>query len=401
MRAAFTCTEETRMSADSLAAMLTIDPLVLTDVVRQDRHAPNIDLLDWTIKPVNHNQLVATTGGIYLLSGTGRDEHGLQNWSVILKVVHNPKESAQDPNHPLYWRRELLTFQAGLLAALPEGIRAPRCYGTSENPDNGFIWMEHVVEAKGRWSLDDYQEAARHAGRFAAAFVKGHPLPRAPWLAAPVFRTISADGQWWTTFMDPASPENAWQNPLVQGAFNETLQAGVLRIWRERFHFIDMLDRMPRVFCHYDLHRRNLMLRQGADGKSELVAIDWSYCGDGALGSDLCELVANNIYLFEVEPSQARELEAKVLAGYLAGLHEAGWSGDPRLVRLAYLISVSLWMGATLPGWVAIQLPEGSGINVEAAYGRAANAVLAGWVTLTEFALECADEARHLIGQLF
>lgn len=388
------------MSADPLAAMPAIDPTVLTNVVCQDRRAPNFDLLDWTIKPINHKQLVATTGGIYLLSGTGRDKHGLQNWSVILKVLHNPKVSAQDPNHPTYWRRELLTFQSGILAALPEGIRAPRCYGTSETPDNGFIWMEHIVESTGRWSQAHYQQAARHAGRFAAAFLNGQALPRAPWLASPVLRTISADGQWWTTFMDPASPLNAWQSPLVQGAFNDTMQAGVVRIWRERYHFIDALERMPQVFCHYDLHRRNLMLRQGADGDSELVAIDWSYSGDGALGSDLAQLIATTIHFFEVEPTQARELEAKVLDSYLAGLHEAGWSGDPRQVRLAYLMSASLWIGATLPGWVAILLPEGSGTNVQATFGRPADAVLAGWLTLTEYVLECADEARDLMTQL-
>ena len=77
---------------------------------------------------------------------------------------------------------------------------------------------------------------------------------------------------------------------------------------------------------------------------------------------------------------------------------------DPTLlidvVRLGYLLSALLWMGATLPGWAAVMLPEESGINVPAMYGRSADAVLAGWVRLTEFLLSRADEARQLMGKL-
>jgi len=70
------------------------------------------------------------------------------------------------------------------------------------------------------------------------------------------------------------------------------------------------------------------------------------------------------------------------------------------VVRLGYLLSAMLWMGATLPGWAAVMLPDEAGINVPAMFGRSANAVLAGWVMLTEFFLERADEARRLMGKL-
>ncbi len=115
---------------------------------------------------------------------------------------------------------------------------------------------------------------------------------------------------------------------------------------------------------------------------------------------DLGELVATSAYFFEVEVGEVGELEATVLDGYLAGLRDAGWSGDPRVVRLGYLVSALLWMGATLPGWAAVMLPDEAGINVPAMYGRSADAVLAGWVTLTEFLLSRADEARQLMGKL-
>ncbi len=57
-------------------------------------------------------------------------------------------------------------------------------------------------------------------------------------------------------------------------------------------------------------------------------------------------------------------------------------------------------MGATLPDWAAVMLDPASGVNVTAMYGRPAEEVLAGWVTLTEFLLDRADEARRLMPQL-
>lgn len=42
-------------------------------------------------------------------------------------------------------------------------------------------------------------------------------------------------------------------------------------------------------------------------------------------------------------------------------------------------------------------LEPAEGINVMAMYGCPAAEVLTGWVTMTEFLLERADEARHLM----
>jgi hypothetical protein len=389
------------MPADPRTVLPMIDPTPLTDVVRQDQRNPAFDILTWTVQPLSHEKIIDTTGGLFLLSGTGRDDHGMQSWSIVLKILNNPKEWAQDPRSWAYWKRELLAFQSGMLATLPIGLSAPRCYGTTEYQDNGWIWMEHIEESTGRrWSLEHFHRAARQAGHFAGAFLSGVPLPDAPWLSAPFFRSVFADGDFWATHMDPAAPTNAWQSPVVQHAFSAALRAGVLRIWAEKQRFWETIDRLPQVLCHNDFHRRNLLWRMGADGQEDLVALDWAFCGSGALGMDLGELVATSAYFFEVEPAEVGELEATVLDGYLAGLHDAGWSGDPQVVRLGYLLSAMLWMGATLPGWAAVMLPDEAGINVQAMYGRSADAVLAGWVTLTEFLLSRADEARQLMGKL-
>ena len=389
------------MPVDPLTLLHEIDPNVLTDVVRHDQGRPDFNILNWTVQPLSHEKIIETTGGLFLLSGTGRDDQGTQAWSIVLKILNNPKEWGQDPRYWAYWKRELVAFQSGLLATLPIGLSAPRCYGTIEHEENGWIWMEHIEESTGRrWALEHFHEAARQAGNFAGAFLGGVPLPDTPWLSAPFFRNVFADGDWWATHMDPTALKNAWQSPLVQYAFSDALRSGVLRIWAEKYRFWETIDRLPQVLCHNDFHRRNLMFRMGTNGQQELVALDWAFCGPGALGMDLGELVATSAYFFEVEPAEVGELEVTVLDGYYAGLRDAGWSGDTQVVRLGYLLSATLWMGATLPGWAAVMLPDESGINVQAMYGRSANAVLAGWVTLTEFLLERAGEARQLMSKL-
>ena len=135
-------------------------------------------------------------------------------------------------------------------------------------------------------------------------------------------------------------------------------------------------------------------------GEEELIAIDWAFCGIGGIGNDLGGLVGSSMFFFEYDPGDAETLELAQLDGYLAGLTESGARLDARLVRLGYLISLSFWMGAMLPGWSAVMLAPDSGFNVQAMYGRQAEEVLDGWVRLDKFCLDRADEARNLIEQL-
>lgn len=112
------------------------------------------------------------------------------------------------------------------------------------------------------------------------------------------------------------------------------------------------------------------------------------------------ELVANSTYLIESDPADVAALSSAVFDGYIAWLRAAGWTDDTSLARLGYTASAALWMGAALPGWTALMLDPAAGVNVTAMYGRSADEVLAGWVTLTEFCLEQADKARGLMRQL-
>lgn len=135
-------------------------------------------------------------------------------------------------------------------------------------------------------------------------------------------------------------------------------------------------------------------------GEEELVGVGWAFTGPGALGNDLSELVGSSMYFCDYDPYDAETLEAALLDGYIAGIASSGASIDPRLVRLGYLIGLSFWMGAILPGWAAYMLPPESGVNVPAMYGHSVEEVLAGWVQLDAFCLDRVDEMRSLIYRL-
>ncbi len=352
--------------------------------------------------PLLHEKVIETTGGLLRFDGQGWDGGELKAWSAILKVIQRPGNEGEQPQEMGYWRREALAYQSGMLADLPDSVRAPGCYGVSEQADGAWIWLENIVEAAGpTWTLEHFQQAARHLGRFAGAYLAGRPVPDYPWLCASLFRSLYADEGWWARFINPASPNNAWQRPLVQAVYAERrLSQGVLQIWAEKEQWLAANAGLPQVFCHNDAHRRNLMLGNANDGQPELVAIDWGFCGPGGLGNDLGELVGTSLSYFAIHPANAVELERAVLEGYLAGLRDAGWAGDERLARLGYLISLALYWGGTLPCEVASLQPGEAKVNVELKYGRPVEALLSGWTQLAEFTLQRAEEARDWIGRI-
>ena len=50
------------MTQNTLASLRTIDPTMLLAVVRQDRRSPAFEIIDWTVAPLSHHKIIATTG---------------------------------------------------------------------------------------------------------------------------------------------------------------------------------------------------------------------------------------------------------------------------------------------------------------------------------------------------
>jgi hypothetical protein len=105
---------------------------------------------------------------------------------------------------------------------------------------------------------------------------------------------------------------------------------------------IDLYDRLPQTFGHLDACRPNLFSKTKTDRSVETIAIDWANVGISTLSDDLRALVWNTLGLGIVELDQAQEFYDISLNGYLTGLEETGWQGNPDLVRYGAAIAGGL-----------------------------------------------------------
>jgi Ser/Thr protein kinase RdoA (MazF antagonist) len=167
------------------------------------------------------------------------------------------------------------------------------------------------------------------------------------------------------------------------------------RLLRDEPTFIGVLARLPQTLCHHDAARANLFARQCADGTIETVAIDWEAVGPGTVGAEIATLVFGTMRRGDFSAERATELDRDVFAGYLAGLRDAAWQGDPDLVRLGYTAAVALrWF--LLRGTLRALTGDGAPAIRGRAGTESRERALEQFILLSVFLLECADEARRL-----
>jgi hypothetical protein len=80
----------------------------------------------------------------------------------------------------------------------------------------------------------------------------------------------------------------------------------------------------------------------------------------------------------EVPVADAHNLQESALAGYLDGLRDAGWHGDPDLVRSGYEIAARLRYGVGLIGLLPAYVDERRPSWLEQISGRPLAEVVAG-----------------------
>jgi hypothetical protein len=169
------------------------------------------------------------------------------------------------------------------------------------------------------------------------------------------------------------------------------------RLWEERDLYLETLDRLPQTLCHLDLFRRNLFARKTADGDDQTVVIDWAFAGRAAIGAELVPLVLASVAFNEIDLAQTRPLEDIVFAGYLEGLRDAGWRGDPRLVRLGYAASSLRLRLGELNRVIDALLDEGQHPFMEQAFGRTMEEIEGHWAQVDSLVDSLTDEARELM----
>jgi hypothetical protein len=281
-------------------------------------------------------RLHSVTGGVWRVRA-GAD-------SLIVKVVRHGTDADPDqlwvagagPEHRNYWKREWLAFAAGLLDALPGGLRAPRTALTTEpSEDECWIWMEDVEGRPGTaWDLDDFDAAAFDLATTQAAYATGRSqLPDQPWLARRWLRgwtEVSA------TNGVAIDDDTGWNDERL--AAMVPLRARAAAVWAAREDLLAIVEAAPPTVAHCDLWPANLIAAD--DGTT--VAIDWSQVGIGALAQDLDQLTLDTVWM-QVRPGESLDaLDAHVVPSYLSGLRSSGVDVDEHQLRHWYAAAASV-----------------------------------------------------------
>jgi hypothetical protein len=174
-------------------------------------------------------------------------------------------------------------------------------------------------------------------------------------------------------------------------------------MWEERELFLNALDRLPQIFCHRDANWRNLFSQTGPDGKIQTVAIDWAETGTGAIGEEIVPLVGSSIVFGKTPIEHAPNLDKVAFDSYLAGLHDAGWLGDPQIVRYAYTAAIALHYSIKALDellWLVRDENEYAECEQQLETGRPIGEIMDIRLETRRFLLGLADEARALQNSL-
>lgn len=334
------------------------------------------------------------------LQGVARVQGQTHPWSLIRKTLLSPEQRQVDPAHRTetpsginYWKREFYAYQSDLLSDLPSGFTRPRCFHAQEAQDECTLWLEVLHDEIEQWPLARYGVAARHLGLFSGGTKSTLSLADYPWLSVEIARQRERNND--ETF---ARFDNLRQHPLVRRGWPDDVAQGIIKIWEEREEFYRVLHELPQVIQHGDAGRRNLMALVGKEDEPITGAIDWGYVGVGAIGEEIAATVVSPVIWFQgITPEQMLALETVVLDNYLDGLNQAGWDGDPELVRLGYLCSVALRYGPNIffPDIAAIDPKVADAMQKR--YGWSLDEQADRLALVRRFVIQRADQARQLM----
>lgn len=372
-------------------SLKTIDTAMLTPLVGRLLNSDAAEIMDWQSHEIYGGGL---TTKIIRFAGHARDQNTVLPWSLILKIIR-PDENVDDPTSLRYWKREALAYQSSLLADLPGPIRAPRCYEIIERPEHQiWLWMEEVIdETKGKWSLDQYGNVARHAGEFNGIFFENTAAFSYPWMTKNQLRS-------WVGTDAPILPPQVLVHPLVACFMPDEIYQWMQAVWSEHLAWLDFLEHQPKTLSHLDVFRRNAFAQYTPQGDAQTILIDWAFVGGASLGEEIAPLVAGSVNFMEIDSTQTQALDQIVFDGYLEGLHSAGWRGDPRVVRFSYAVSSVLKFSVGVYGIAFMIADEKQQPILEQIFGHPLNELVDVWGSTLRFLTKLSDEVRDLVTKL-
>ncbi|MFD2082581.1 Phosphotransferase enzyme family protein [Actinopolymorpha cephalotaxi] len=231
-----------------------------------------------------------------------------------------------DPADPQWWGREAAFYESDLATSgWAPGVRAAHCYAVDDHDGCRDVWLETVnVPA----TLDVCERAVAGLARWQVATASArHSWLSEDWIPTHVRRRDLDNAR---TLAHPA-----WPSAIERG-LDPALRDVVADRITDPARIRQLLKGFPRVLTHYDFHNANLGLV--AD---KVAIIDWAYVGWGPIGHDTGHLAAD-VAGRELPPDKVWEV---LLSAYCDALTEAGWTGDPAVVRRATTTSNVLRLG--------------------------------------------------------
>ena len=376
------------------ARLAAVDEATLAPLVRRALGSETVEVIDWACEQLHGGIGVGTA--IFRFAGQGRDGGKAAPWSLILKTLC-PGEDNTPISAWNYYKREADVFRSGLLDDLPGGLAAPRCFGVVDHADSTcWMWLEEIRDRFDTpWPLEQFGFAARHLGQFNGAFLVDRPLPDRSWLSA----------DWLRGYVENSAPamellRDTQALPWGRRWLPEEDCDRFFRLWDERGLYLDALDRLPQTICHFDIFSRNLFARTTADGDDETVVIDWAFVGRGPVGADLSPLVWMSLTLGGVGLDKAQALKEIVMEGYLEGLRQAGWQGDPQQVRLGYTAACVRFLFPEIERWLALIRDESLHPALEQSIGLPMGQVFHSMCLQRRHHFRELDDARKLMAVL-
>jgi len=107
-------------------------------------------------------------------------------------------------------------------------------------------------------------------------------------------------------------------------------------------------------------------------------------------------LFAASLVWFEYDASEAKSLDQAIFDSYLNGLREAGWSGDPQIVRLGYTAACALRWGVVGLWWLRALTDPEEQANFEKQWNRPMPKLVSQWAQTISCVLDLAEEAYRL-----
>jgi hypothetical protein len=198
-----------------------------------------------------------------------------------------------------------------------------------EETDTGVVlWLEDVAGTPGtEFTLDDHAAVATALGRWHAQ----GPLSEA-WASRRFLRDYSASKP---ARYELVEDDAAWEQPLIANCWPAALRAGWRRLLANRETLLTVMESLPRTRSHLDVWVSNEIRRP----HGPIVLLDWAFAGDGAIGEDVGNHIPDAVFDLFWPAERIAELDDTCFDAYLSGLHDAGWHGDERDVRLGITAS--------------------------------------------------------------